>query len=152
MLVLPFRIGDSWYGVEAREVVEVVPHVPLRPCPGAPDYVAGLLNHRGCLVPVLDLGLRMGAPPCGPRLSTRILVVLYPGTAGVPRRLGLLAESLTATLTLEEDAFLRGDVSVAASPYLGPVATGANGLVQCVRAQGLIPAEVESLLFSGVGA
>lgn len=152
MLVLPFRIGAAWYGVDAREVVEVIPHVPLRPCPGAPPYVAGVLNYRGSVVPVLDLGLRTGAPPCAPRLSTRILVATYPGRDSVSRRLGLLAESMTATLALGEDAFLGGQLSLASTPYLGPLAAGAEGLVQCVRIDGLIPAEVEPLLFAACGA
>jgi chemotaxis-related protein WspB len=75
MLLLTFTAGANRYAVDAAWVVELVPRVELRPVPHAPAFLAGLLEYRGKVVPVIDLGLLLGADPCQDRLSTRIILV-----------------------------------------------------------------------------
>ncbi|HIJ26148.1 MAG TPA: hypothetical protein HPP79_10775, partial [Gammaproteobacteria bacterium] len=73
MEMLLFNIGGDTYGVELSDVDEVL-HMPtLRPIPSAPSFLAGVLNLRGELVPVIDLVERLGqmrvTPP--PPISSR---------------------------------------------------------------------------------
>jgi chemotaxis-related protein WspB len=76
MLALLFSLGESVYAISARSVVEVVPHVALRPLPGAPAWVSGLLAYRGRALPVVDLGRKLFGVACeSSRLSSRIVVV-----------------------------------------------------------------------------
>jgi len=74
-----FSIGNDRYALDTSHVVEVVPRVELWQIPKAPAYVAGVLRYRGQLVSVLDLCQLMHGQPCPVRLSTRILLVHYPG-------------------------------------------------------------------------
>ena len=53
--VLHLRVGEERYALPSASVVEVVPSVALRPVPGTPPEVAGLLAYRGRVVPVVDL-------------------------------------------------------------------------------------------------
>jgi chemotaxis-related protein WspB len=75
MLLLTFTAGAKDYAVDVARVVELVPRVELRAVPHAPAYLAGLLGYRGQVVPVIDLGVLVGAAPCQDRLSTRIILV-----------------------------------------------------------------------------
>jgi len=53
--------GEERYGVEIHHVREVQPAPPPTPVPGVPDFWAGVVNVRGGLYPVLDLGRYMGS-------------------------------------------------------------------------------------------
>ena len=75
MLLLTFTAGAHRYAVDVARVVELVPRVELRDVPHAPASLAGLLGYRGQVVPVIDLGVLLGAAPCQDRLSTRIILV-----------------------------------------------------------------------------
>ena len=75
MLLLTFVAGANRYAIDVARVVELVPRVELRSIPHAPAFLAGFLGYRGKVVPVIDLGLLVGAAPCRNCLSTRIILV-----------------------------------------------------------------------------
>jgi purine-binding chemotaxis protein CheW len=54
-----FRLGDRTYGIELGVVREIIPHRAGTRVPGAPPYVVGLINVRGTIVTVIDLGMRL---------------------------------------------------------------------------------------------
>ncbi len=56
-----FHLGDLLLGVEARSVQEVLRAQPVTHVPLAPDFVRGLMNLRGQIVPVVDLRTRLGS-------------------------------------------------------------------------------------------
>ena len=60
--LLTFAAGDEHYGFYILDVSDIIemPEVPV--IPTAPDFVLGLMNHRGKAVPVMDLRLRLGLP------------------------------------------------------------------------------------------
>ena len=70
MQLLTFTVAGETYAIESRAVVEVLPLVPARPLPLAPDYVRGVFTYRGGLVPLVDLARRMAAPPPVDRVPT----------------------------------------------------------------------------------
>jgi chemotaxis-related protein WspB len=62
-LFLVFRIGSERYALQATEVAEVLPRLPLKPIAQAPHWVAGVFAYRGAVVPVIDLcALTFGTP------------------------------------------------------------------------------------------
>ena len=56
---LTFRVGAATYGCDISEAREIIPVRPTTRLPGAPAYVRGLINMRGTIVTVLDLGVRL---------------------------------------------------------------------------------------------
>ncbi|MGH8353401.1 MAG: chemotaxis protein CheW [Pseudomonas sp.] len=148
-LFLLFRLGAERYALEAREVAKVLPWVRLKPIAQAPPWVAGVFAHRGELVPVLDLGLLLGGQPALARTSTRTVLVHYRRGAQA-HLLGLLLEQATDTLRCNPADFRDYGLDNQGAPYLGPVFEGAQGLVQWVRVQDLLPAAVQALLFPPV--
>jgi purine-binding chemotaxis protein CheW len=58
--LLAFAMAGERYAVEARHVLEVIPMREPTPVPCTPPFVLGLLNHRGRVLPVLDLAGVLG--------------------------------------------------------------------------------------------
>jgi Chemotaxis signal transduction protein len=54
MLMLLFDVWDDRYATDSRRVVEVVPTLTLKKLHSAPEYLPGLFNYRGHLVPIVD--------------------------------------------------------------------------------------------------
>ncbi len=147
MLFILFRLGDERYALEAAQVIQVIPRLPLRPQPGTPGFVAGLFNFHGTVVPVLDLRtLTLGAP-CPERLSTRIILIDYTLKSGVKKVLGLIAEAVTDAVQMEPPEFAAPGVTAGQAPHLGKIALDDGGMIQCVLPEHLLPAELEKLLF-----
>ncbi len=145
MLFIMFRLGNERYALEATRVIEVIPRLPLRAQPGTPDFVAGLLNFRGKVVPVLDLcALTLGSP-CLEQLSTRIILIDYTLKSGVKRVLGLIAEAVTDAVKKEPQEF--ASVAAGQAPHLGRIALDDSGMIQCIHPEYLLPPSIEALLF-----
>ena len=148
MLYLLLRMGTERYALDARRIVEVVPMVDLKPMPHTPVYVAGLFDYRGTLVPVIDLCQLASGRSSGEFFTTRIVLVEYPGADRQTHTLGLLAEQVTETLKLNEAQFQNSGLRVADAPYLGELIKDANGLVQRIEIDQLLPAELRENLFT----
>ena len=74
-LHVTFRVGTATYAVPAAQVLHLESYETAMPVPGAPAYVAGLVQVRGRLVPVVDLRSRFGLPQSGATRRTKWIVV-----------------------------------------------------------------------------
>ncbi len=151
MLLLVFEAGNNRYGIEASEIIEVIPVVSFQRIPHAPVYVAGLLNYRGAVVPVIDLQALLGENPARRLLSTRIMVVRFPSAAGPDRQLGLLAERITETRRCEAADLQPAGVQPEGAKYLGPVLADSGSFVQKVTVSQILSEDVKRILFEDKG-
>jgi len=147
MLLLQFQAGDDRYGLDVAEVIEVVPRVLFREIPHADPTVAGLINYRGTLVPVIDLTALLTGVPSRPFFSTRIILVNYPGRDGTVKILGLLAERVTETVSCTEADFQPVGIAVADAPCLGDLYLHPDGAIQRVSTTKLLTPELRVALF-----
>ncbi|MCF7751816.1 chemotaxis protein CheW [Bacillus subtilis subsp. subtilis] len=72
---LRLRCGAQAYALELLKVQEVVLPVPLLPLRGTAEAMLGIMNLRGQVVPVMDLGIHLGAGPAQEDANTRIVVL-----------------------------------------------------------------------------
>lgn len=148
MQLLTFTVAGETYAIESRAVVEVLPLVPARPLPLAPDYVRGVFTCRGGLVPLIDLARRMAGPPPAERLSTRVIVVAFVPAAGrEPVRLGIIAENVISIATAEDAVAALPRLELPDAPFLGRVLRLEGRTVQVVDVARLLPAEIAAGLF-----
>ncbi|MES2569150.1 MAG: chemotaxis protein CheW [Verrucomicrobiota bacterium] len=147
MLFLLFHLGAERYALEAAQVAEVVPLLHIKPLPQAPPGVAGVFNHRGAAVPVIDLTALALGRPSAVRLSTRIVLVHYRDAQGRDRLLGVIAEKVTETVRREPGDFVDPGITNPATPYLGPVAADPHGMIQWVDIARLLPDSMREMLF-----
>lgn len=147
MLFLYFQLGNDRYALDCSQVIEVVPLLGIKRIPQAPAAVAGAFNYRSKPVPVIDLSVLALGRPARHHMSTRIVIVIYPGADSAQHLLGLIAEKATQTLRRDPADFTESGVVNDDAPYLGPVATDANGLLQWIDVKKLLPASVRDVLF-----
>lgn len=150
-LFLVFRIGEQRFALDTHEVVEVLPRLPLKPIAHTPRWVAGVLAHRGALVPVIDVGDLGFGTPAPLRTSTRLVLVHYRGQAQAePQLLGLILQQASDTLRCHPDEFRPYGVDNHQAPYLGPVREDAQGLMQRISVQDLLTDQARALLYPPV--
>jgi len=152
MLFLLFQLGADRYALDARDVVEVLPLVNFKRIPQAQPAIAGLFDYRGAALPVIDLNQLMSNRPAVQRFSTRIVLVRYPGQDGSTHRLGLIAERVKETVRRDPAAFVDSGVRAPHTPWLGPVATEPDGLLQWIHVDKLLPRPLRELLFQAAPA
>jgi len=93
---ISFSIGDEQYGVEIMAVREIKGWSEITHLPKQPDYVRGVLNLRGVMVPIIDLRCRFGQ---GKTEATPLHVVIVVQVES--RLVGLLADRVLDILSFE---------------------------------------------------
>ena len=148
MLFFLFRMGDDRYALDALQIAEVLPLVGIKAIPQAPSGVAGILDYHGVPVPLIDLSQLALGQPARQRLGTRIVLVNYPVLNGPCHLLGLLAERATEIMRRDPMDFVASGFGNDTAPYLGPVAADAQGMVQWITIDKLLPPSVRDQLFT----
>jgi chemotaxis-related protein WspB len=146
MLFVRFQLGGDAYAVAARQVLEILPALPLKHLPCAPPGTAGLLNYRGSSLPVIDLSLMALGQPCPPRLSTRILVIRLPDWDD--KTFGLLVEGVSSVFAAAPEQFQASGMSLEQAPFLGPVLSDQGRLVQWIQPEQVLSPAVRQALFA----
>ena len=70
-----FFIGEGLYGIDILNIQEINRHVGVTVVPQAPPYVEGVLNLRGRIVTVIDLGKKLGLLPTAPGRERRNIII-----------------------------------------------------------------------------
>ncbi len=87
------RAGGENFAIEVCFVREILEYSPITPLPQAPPFLLGVINVRGCTVPVVDLCIKLGLPTVPVSVDTRILV-LEITVAGRQLVVGLLVDKV----------------------------------------------------------
>lgn len=149
MKVLVFHIGPDRYGLPLAAIRSVMPLMALKAMPGAPDAVAGLMNLHGTGIPVLDVSRIAGGDPAARRIDTRIVLVDYTGPDKAVHALGLVTERVLGVQDVDDTAL--APAGVLAAPFLDRLAGDAQGLVQLVEPDRMLPDALRAVLFQQAG-
>ncbi|MFZ5650986.1 MAG: chemotaxis protein CheW [Bacillota bacterium] len=90
-----FKLHDQLYGVNIASVLEIIKVDTVTRVPGAPHFIEGIINLRGKVVPVMDLGLRFGLQQSKISDSTRVIIVEAGGVTT-----GMIVDSVSEVLRL----------------------------------------------------
>jgi purine-binding chemotaxis protein CheW len=99
-LYVLFKVADAEYALHAADVLHMESYAGATRVPGSPEYVAGLMQIRRRVIPVVDLRRRFGLPGAPPTLDSRVVVV----QAG-ERAVALLADSAREVKHIPEEEF-----------------------------------------------
>ncbi len=99
---LTFRLGDEVYAIDVAKVREVLDFTMITKIPRTPDFMSGVINLRGNVVPVVDLRLCFEMSKTEKTVNTCIVVVevLLDGEANI---IGALADSVEEVIDLEPE-------------------------------------------------
>jgi purine-binding chemotaxis protein CheW len=93
--VVSFKLGSEEYGVDIAQVQEINRMVAVTHVPRAPQFMEGVINLRGQLIPIIDLRARFGMPRAEHTKNTRIVV-----TEIGSKRVGMVVDSVSEVLRL----------------------------------------------------
>ncbi len=94
---LTFSIGEEDYGIEIRHVTEIINMQEINKIPEVPDYIKGIINLRGKIIPVIDVRLRFKKEPISYNDRTCIIVI-DTGEISV----GLIVDYVSEVISIED--------------------------------------------------
>ena len=97
---LTFTLAGEEYGIGIRKIKEIIGVMPVTSVPRTPDYVKGVINLRGKVIPVIDLRLRFGLDSVEHTDRTCIIVVEIQGGAG-KLVIGIVVDSVSEVLNIK---------------------------------------------------
>jgi purine-binding chemotaxis protein CheW len=124
--LIEVRIGAQRYAIDIMAVREIRGWTASTPLPHAPPHVLGMINLRGAILPVVDLGARLGMGATKAD-SASVVVVAHV----IDHQVGLLVDAVCDILTIPDGALqATPDVgSGEAAAYVSGVMTTADGIV-----------------------
>lgn len=108
---LTFNIGEETYGLNIQCVMEIIRILNFTPIPEMSEYIKGVINLRGKIIPVMDVRLRFALPPREYDDRTCIIVVRVQEL-----EMGLIVDSVAEVIDIPEG-------QIEAAPRLGKVQT-----------------------------
>ncbi len=128
---LTFQLGDEIYGIEILKVQEIKGWEGATPLPNRPEYIRGIMNLRGAIVPILDLRRRFSMPEVAFTPYTVVVVVHVRG-----RTIGMIVDSVSDVVNFQAE-------DVRSAPDFG-------SSIDTAFIQGLIPLEDEMIILLNI--
>ena len=94
---LTFIMGEDFYGIEINHVTEIIGIQPITEVPDQPEYLRGIINLRGKIIPVMDIRLRFGKALLDYNDRTCIIVVDIESIS-----LGLIVDGVSEVLSIPD--------------------------------------------------
>lgn len=98
--IVAFELDNELYGAGIDDVAEIMKIVPIMPLPNVPEFILGLINLRGTIIPVIDLRIRFGLNRKAMDQGSRIIVMKHGNLV-----VGVVVDRLWELLRLPLDAF-----------------------------------------------
>lgn len=99
---LTFTLDDDVFGVEVLQVREILDFTEVTKVPQTPDFMLGVINLRGSVVPVVDLRAKFGLPATDKTRDTCIIVMEIE-IEGESTVIGSVADAVQEVMDLDED-------------------------------------------------
>lgn len=130
-----FKLGREEYSVSILQVQEIKRVTDITRVPHTPDYIKGVINLRGSVLPVIDLKKRLNLPQQAITEDTRIIIVKVDELS-----VGMIVDAVSEVMTINQENIDPPDVvagSVAAS-YLSGVGKLDNRLLILLNLEEII--------------
>lgn len=95
---LSFILGEEEYGIEILTVNEIISIIEITSIPNLPDYVKGVINLRGSVIPIVDLRMKFNMPEKEYGKETCIIVVNLRD-----RLMGIAVDTVSEVLDISEE-------------------------------------------------
>ncbi len=97
---LTFTLADEEYGIGILKVKEIIGMMPVTTIPKTPEFVKGVINLRGKVIPVMDLRLKFGMETVSYTERTCIIVVEIEGSSRTIQ-IGIVVDSVSEVLNIK---------------------------------------------------
>ncbi len=108
---LTFQLAGEVYGVDILNIREIIDYGNLTPVPMMPEFIAGVINLRGAVVPVVSLASRFGQPATEINKRTSIIIIeIHEGDG--PSEMGIIVDAVNEVMDIQPE-------DIAAPPAFG---------------------------------
>jgi len=108
---LSFKLGKEVFAINVSKVLNILEMKPITLVPKSPEYLKGVINLRGTVLPVVDLRIKFGLPENNITVDTNI-IVLSIEKEGEPIMLGILIDAVREVLEFRTE-------DISPSPSIG---------------------------------
>ncbi|MBD3834418.1 chemotaxis protein CheW [Brevundimonas bullata] len=140
--LIAFRIGEQEFCVDIMNVREIRGWTPATPLPRSPSYMKGVINLRGIVLPIIDLGARFGLATTEPT-ARHVIMVAHIGS----RLVGLLVDAVSDIVQLT-DSTIQPTPDVASDHVKtfvqGIFAVEGGRMISLIDLNHVLPAESEA--------
>lgn len=98
---LSFKLGNEHFAIEVMKIMEILEVTKITKVPHAPEFLKGVVNLRGSVLPVIDSRIKFGMEPVNFTVNTCILVVNIE-VDGEEILVGALVDSVSEVFEMEE--------------------------------------------------
>ena len=96
---LVFRLDDEEFGVDIRKITTIVEKsMSITRVPNTPDFIKGVINLRGEIIPVIDSRIKFGMPPVSYEEDARIIIIKLEDIIA-----GIIVEQVAEVIELNEE-------------------------------------------------
>ena len=99
---LTFTLADETYGIGILKAKEIIGMMPITPVPQTPDFLKGVINLRGKVIPVIDLRLKFSIAAITYSERTCIIVVEIDGESGTIL-IGIVVDSVSEVVNITQE-------------------------------------------------
>ena len=99
---LTFLLNGEVFGIATNRVLEVLDYTDITPVPQTTDFMMGVINLRGSIVPVVDMHIKFGLPP-SPRTVNSCIIIINIFIDNEPTSVGIMADSVREVLDLDPE-------------------------------------------------
>ena len=96
------QLGDEQYGIDIKYISTIVRMQMITRVPKVVDYIKGVINLRGVVIPIISLRLKMGLPEDEITKKTRIIIL----NIDQHESIGVLVDEVKEVVTLDEEHIL----------------------------------------------
>lgn len=135
-----FRLGEEEYGLPISQVKEIIQYKGATKLPQTPDFMEGVINLRGKVIPVIELAKKFGIAASGS--SDRRAVIIE--TEG--QEIGVIVDEVTEVIRLPDTAIEHAPTATSSNDYVRGIGKDDNRLLILLDVEKLFGSkEVEEL-------
>ena len=141
---LTFMLGGEEYAVDILNVQEIRSWEPATPIPNTPDYVLGVINLRGVVIPIVDMRKKFALSGVEYGPTTIIIVMNIAGHANSNRKVGMVVDAVSDVhnIAAEDIGEMPSIGSVVATEFISGVVSVNGKMVVILNIELLINAGV----------
>ena len=135
--VLAIKLRDQTFGIDVMSVREIRGWTSPTPLPHAPNFVSGIINLRGVVLPIIDLAARLGFSSTEPTLRHAIVVVEV-----LDQVVGILVDGVSDILTISpSDTQATPEVaSDRSKAFIRAVVPSDSSMIELLALDAVVPA------------
>lgn len=100
--LLTFSLGNEGYGISILKVKEIIGMLSITQVPRTPDFIKGVINLRGKIIPIMDLRIKFGMEE-KPYNERTCIIVIEVTIQGVERLLGVVVDTVSEVININAE-------------------------------------------------